>query len=68
MPSMLRFVCLLGLLAWPALASAQDYPNRTIKFVVPFPAGGPADTFSRVLTEKMGAVLGEVAPQFQTGR
>jgi tripartite-type tricarboxylate transporter receptor subunit TctC len=55
----LRLVCLLGLLLWPALASAQDYPNRTIKFVVPFPAGGPADTFSRVLTEKMGALLGQ---------
>src|SRR5262245_12769131 len=59
MPSLLRFVCFLGLLVWPALASAQDYPNRTIKFVVPFPAGGPADTFSRVLTEKMGALLGQ---------
>src|SRR6185503_18762593 len=59
MPSMIRFACLLGLLVWPQLASAQDYPSRTIKFVVPFPAGGPADTFSRVLTEKMGALLGQ---------
>jgi tripartite-type tricarboxylate transporter receptor subunit TctC len=59
MPSMLRFACLLALLIWPALASAQDYPNRTIKFVVPFPAGGPSDTFSRVLAEKMGASLGQ---------
>ena len=59
MPSMIRFACLLGLLVWPGLASAQDYPSRTIKFVVPFPAGGPADTFSRVLTEKMGALLGQ---------
>ena len=59
MPSMIRFACLLGLLVWPALASAQDYPSRTIKFIVPFPAGGPADTFSRVLTEKMGALLGQ---------
>src|SRR5262245_9118852 len=59
MPSLLRFVCLLGFLVWPALGSAQDYPNRTIKFVVPFPAGGPSDTFSRVLGEKMGALLGQ---------
>jgi tripartite-type tricarboxylate transporter receptor subunit TctC len=59
MPSMLRLACLLWLLVLPGLAWAQDYPNRTIKFVVPFPAGGPSDTFSRVLAEKMGASLGQ---------
>ncbi len=59
MPRLLRLVCLIGLLVWPALASAQDYPSRTIKYVVPFPAGGPADPFSRVLVEKMGALLGQ---------
>jgi tripartite-type tricarboxylate transporter receptor subunit TctC len=40
-------------------AAAQDYPNRTIKLVVPFPAGGPADTFGRVLADKMGVLLGQ---------
>ena len=30
-----------------------------IKFVVPFPAGGPADTISRILTEKLATVLGQ---------
>ena len=43
----------------PAAAVAQDYPTRTIKFVVPFPAGGPADTISRILTEKMATVIGQ---------
>src|SRR6478672_8750762 len=38
--------CLVGVLASPWQAVAQDYPKRTIKFVVPFPAGGPADTIS----------------------
>ena len=28
-------------LAWPA--SAQNYPNRPVKVIVPFGAGGPAD-------------------------
>ena len=40
-------------------AHAQDYPNRTIKFVVPFPAGGPADTISRILTDKMASLIGQ---------
>ena len=56
----MRLLCLLGgLLAWPMTAAAQDYPTRTIKLVVPFPAGGPADTFGRVLGDKMGALLGQ---------
>jgi tripartite-type tricarboxylate transporter receptor subunit TctC len=59
MPSLLRLVGLLGLLIWPAFASAQEYPSKPIKFVVPFPAGGPADTFSRILTDKMAALLGQ---------
>jgi tripartite-type tricarboxylate transporter receptor subunit TctC len=49
-------VCLLIL---PCAAAAQDYPQRTIKFVVPFPAGGPADTISRILTDKMASLIGQ---------
>jgi tripartite-type tricarboxylate transporter receptor subunit TctC len=30
-----------------------------VKFIVPFPAGGPADTISRIVTEKMAANLGQ---------
>jgi tripartite-type tricarboxylate transporter receptor subunit TctC len=59
MPSMLRLACLLWLLVLPGLAWAQDYPSKPIKFVVPFPAGGPADTLSRILTDKMATLLGQ---------
>ena len=52
-------VCLLGLLLWASPGEAQDYPNRPIKFVVPFPAGGPADTISRILTDKMASLIGQ---------
>jgi tripartite-type tricarboxylate transporter receptor subunit TctC len=39
-----------GLLALPLAAMAQEaYPNRTVRWVVPFPAGGPTDTLSRIL-------------------
>jgi tripartite-type tricarboxylate transporter receptor subunit TctC len=34
-------------------AAAQTYPNRTIRIIVPFPAGGPTDILSRVIAQKM---------------
>jgi tripartite-type tricarboxylate transporter receptor subunit TctC len=39
-------------LAWPA--AAQTYPNRTVKMIVPFGAGGPADVYARVLAQHLG--------------
>ena len=38
---------------------AQSYPARPIKLVVPFPAGGPADFFSRTLAHGLSADLGQ---------
>ncbi len=38
-------------LAWPV--TAQNYPNRTVKFIVPFGAGGPADVYARVLAQHL---------------
>jgi tripartite-type tricarboxylate transporter receptor subunit TctC len=32
-------------------ASAQNYPNRTVRLIVPFGAGGPADVYARVLAQ-----------------
>ena len=59
MSLLIRLICLLGLLAWPLAADAQEYPSKAIKFVVPFPAGGPADTFARVLGDKLATLLGQ---------
>ena len=42
-----------ALLLWPALAAAQDYPNRTIRLIVPFPAGGPNDIIARVIGQRI---------------
>ena len=57
----------LSHLAWLALAavllptpgSAQDFPNRAIKLIVPFPAGGPADTIGRIYAQRMQEILGQ---------
>jgi len=49
---------LLGLaLLCPALASAQDFPNRTIHLIVPFPPGGPNDIIARVVAQKMQDIV-----------
>ena len=42
---------------WSTLAQAQAYPNRPIKMVVPYPAGGNADITGRVMAKKMSALL-----------
>ncbi|HEY9281189.1 MAG TPA: tripartite tricarboxylate transporter substrate binding protein [Eoetvoesiella sp.] len=38
---------------------AADYPNKPIKVVVPFPAGGATDTASRIMTKGLSEVLGQ---------
>src|SRR6266567_1446463 len=43
----------LSLLLWPALAGAQDFPNKPIRLIVPFPAGGPNDIIARVVGQRM---------------
>lgn len=44
----------------PAAAHAQaDWPNRPIRLVVPFPAGGQLDVVMRVVAERIAPVLGQ---------
>jgi len=40
-------------------AQAQAFPNRTIRIIVPFPAGGPTDIVSRVIAQKMSEDWGQ---------
>ena len=57
-----RIRCLLAaLVAAASIASsvcAQNYPNRPIRFVVPFSPGGAADVPGRILTQKLTDALG----------
>jgi tripartite-type tricarboxylate transporter receptor subunit TctC len=43
----------LSVLLWPALAGAQDFPNKPIRLIVPFPPGGPNDIIARVVGQRM---------------
>jgi tripartite-type tricarboxylate transporter receptor subunit TctC len=49
----------LALLALLAPAAAENFPNRSITLIVPFPPGGSTDVAGRIIAEKMGALLGQ---------
>ena len=48
---------LAGLAALGTSAQAQSYPNRPVKIVVPFAAGGPADNYARFVAQRLGEEL-----------
>jgi tripartite-type tricarboxylate transporter receptor subunit TctC len=50
---------LLATLALNGPAAAQNYPNRPVRLVVPFSAGGAADVPGRILTQKLTEALGQ---------
>ena len=57
---MCKYLFLLSFLYSIGNTSAQDsYPNKPIRFVVPFVAGGPTDIQGRMLGEKLGQRLGQ---------
>jgi tripartite-type tricarboxylate transporter receptor subunit TctC len=47
----------LSLLLVPLVAKAQDFPNKQIRLIVPFPAGGPNDIIARVVGQRMSEIL-----------
>lgn len=58
----IRFVFLLGVFVCGAAgtqSTAQDYPNRPVRWIVPFAPAGPTDLMSRAVAEKLTQRLGQ---------
>src|ERR1700692_2423036 len=53
------FLAVALLLSGVASSLAQGYPNRSVKVVVGFPAGGPTDVIARLVAQKLSARLGQ---------
>jgi tripartite-type tricarboxylate transporter receptor subunit TctC len=53
----LVFAVLVAAIAAPALA--QNFPDRPIRVIVPYPPGGPTDTVARVATKGLDAAIGQ---------
>lgn len=53
----LLLACALAVI--PASARAENYPNRTVRIIVPFPAGGTADVMPRVIADWLSRKWGQ---------
>lgn len=49
----------VALCAWPMLAGAQEYPNKPVKIIVGYVAGGGPDMVARALGQKLTEILGQ---------
>ena len=63
MPRLSSAAAMLGLITLTCSAAAgvraQDFPTRTVRIVVAFPAGGPTDFVARLIADKLKAQLGQ---------
>jgi tripartite-type tricarboxylate transporter receptor subunit TctC len=55
----LLVACTVLVLVLAARAQAQQWPERTVKLVVPYPAGGNVDGAARIIAEKLQPALGQ---------
>jgi tripartite-type tricarboxylate transporter receptor subunit TctC len=58
----------VALIAGAAHAQQAAYPNRPVRFILPFPAGGPTDILGRIIGQKLAVQLGQpVVPENRPG-
>ena len=54
----MRLLALLSLVVACVSAQAQPYPSKPVRIVVPFPAGGIADVYARLIGARVGESWG----------
>jgi tripartite-type tricarboxylate transporter receptor subunit TctC len=59
MKRLARFLCILSLGLAATHASAQAYPSKPVRLIVPFPPGGSTDLLARSITPTLGELLGQ---------
>jgi len=59
MAFIVRIAALCAVLFAAGAAFAQNYPNRLVRIIVPFPAGGPTDVMARFIGQKLSERLGQ---------
>ena len=52
--AIIGLLCAAGRPAW-----SQDYPNKPVKFIVPYPPGGGTDLIARIVQERVARALGQ---------
>ncbi len=57
--NLLRFAAGVGICAGARVARAQVYPLRPVRWIVPFPAGGPSDLLARLIGQALSERLGQ---------
>lgn len=56
---MIRFATPLVVLSWACAVSAQGFPSKPVRLVVPYPPAGGTDVIARTLAQKMAEVMGQ---------
>ena len=55
----LNLSLIVAALVAPSVALAQSYPTKPVRLIVPFAPGGTTDIVARIVSERMGATLGQ---------
>ncbi len=54
-----RWIAVAGIFGLCASVSAQEFPTKPIRFIVPYAAGGSTDVTARAVAQRMSAILGQ---------